>query len=127
VRLATQGQTLLSFAFSFTISYLFFILYVPLFPQDEKASEVTLPGNFAAVIRGSGNVLIYVLILGAIAGIFWLLESSVHGLKRINSVLKKQGLLLIFAFSNFLLSLLYYCIRYDSQGTFKPSWTDRLG
>jgi hypothetical protein len=120
-------SSFISFAISFTVSYFFYILYVPLFPQGEKVSEVTLFGNFAAVIRGSGNILMYILILGAIVGIFWLLERLVPGLKKLNSVLKKQGPLLIFAFSNFLLSLLYYCIRYNSQGTFKPSWTNRLG
>ncbi|KAL2073864.1 hypothetical protein VTL71DRAFT_11190 [Oculimacula yallundae] len=35
--------------------------------------------------------------------------------------------LVTFAFMNFVIGLLYYCVRYNPQGTVKPAWTERLG
>ena len=36
-------------------------------------------------------------------------------------------LMIFFGMANLVLSILYYCFRYNQTGTFKPSWTEKLG
>jgi hypothetical protein len=87
--------------------------------------DITKASVLQTLTRGSLNLLLY---MGVLWGIKHFLASfDERSFGRSKSLLNSHGVLVVFASWNFIQTLLYYCIRYDSQGTIKPPWTDNLG
>jgi hypothetical protein len=118
-----------AYMFAFVISTVRFYDHVTLFPSENSktASEEMVPALIVTFIRGTGHVLTLICFLLGARRFLLMLSETYPLLEGLKSVINRHGELVVFACCNFVLAVLYYRIRYDSQGTFKPSWTDNLG
>lgn len=79
--------------------------------------------GLAKFVRGAGNVILYVAVLGGL-NYLWVRLSSGRPLL---FYFDERLYWCLFACSNLLFAFLYYRLRYSSAGTVKPAWTDNLG
>jgi len=100
-----------------------------LFLAAFETEAVTSFCEIAVVITVQGGVLLLIfigsliLLVKAMSFVFGLVAFIRHVKPKLNS----HTFQILFGFSNFLLSFLYYQLVYDTEGTVKPSWTDNLG
>jgi len=94
---------------------------------ESQGSDHTVLALAWKLIRGCANLLMYIGFMFQIKSLVDSEQEEIPIMKKLRPILKRKGLLVIFACWIFFEAFLYYRLRFDPQGTVKPSWTDKLG